>query len=469
MVVMVVAHQASRRFLAAGCLPCFVGGHSAGCRNPMTTVSRMSFAQHFSRHTLFPRTRLVAAACALLLTVGQLPLAALAQAGAAANGAHPPAAEAQAVAPVQTGFPAPPPLAARSFLLIDISSGNQILAGKDMDAVMEPASLTKLMTAYIVFDALKNGKITLEQTFGVSEKAWKMVGSRMFIKPNTQVSVEDLLKGMIVQSGNDATMALAEGLFGSEEAFVARMNEVAQQLGMRNTSYRNPEGLTAEGHTTTARDMALLSTRLMSDFPQYVHYYAIKEYRYPGTPATNAANRNLLLFRDASVDGLKTGHTAAAGYNLIATAKRPTAAQPQGRRLLAIVFGTANEAARANETMKLLNWGYGAFEDVQLLQAGQSALQVRVWKGQINKLDLGSAHDVFVTVPVGQGGNITREAVAQGGKIIAPVEAEQPLGTLTASLNGQPVAAVPLHALKAVPQAGFFGRLWDAFLMLFSK
>ena len=189
----------------------------------------------------------------MLLTVGQLPLSALAQAahgaqaGLAANGAHPPAAEAQAVAPVQTGFPAPPPLAARSFLLIDISSGNQILAGKDMDAVMEPASLTKLMTAYIVFDALKNGKITLEQTFGVSEKAWKMVGSRMFIKPNTQVSVEDLLKGMIVQSGNDATMALAEGLFGSEEAFVARMNEVAQQLGMRNTSYRNPEGLTAEG------------------------------------------------------------------------------------------------------------------------------------------------------------------------------------------------------------------------------
>ncbi|MDO4769005.1 MAG: D-alanyl-D-alanine carboxypeptidase family protein, partial [Brachymonas sp.] len=254
-------------------------------RNPMMIASTMSSALPFSFRSVSFSSRLLVAACAAALIGGQWPLAASAQSTAAARAAVASQAssaadaakstgEAQAVAPVQPGFPAPPPLAARSFLLIDINSNKQILAAKDIDAVMEPASLTKLMTAYIVFDALKSGKITLEQTFGVSEKAWKMVGSRMFIKPNTQVSVEDLLKGMIVQSGNDATMALAEGLFGSEEAFVARMNEVAQQLGMRNTGYRNPEGLTAQGHTTTARDMALLSTRLMSDFPQYVHYYA---------------------------------------------------------------------------------------------------------------------------------------------------------------------------------------------------
>ena len=215
--------------------------------------------------------------------------------------------------------------------------------------------------------------------------------------------------------------------------------------------------------------MALLSTRLLADFPQYVGFYALKEYRYPGTPVANAGNRNLLLFRDPSVDGLKTGHTEAAGYNLIATAKRPTAAQPQGRRLLAIVFGTASETARAEETLKLLNWGYGAFEDAQLLAAGQAALQVRVWKGQAKNVGLGSAQPVVVAVPAGQSANIVSQAVAQDGKIIAPLTAGQPLGTFTASLNGQPLATVPLTPLQDVPLAGFFGRLWDAFLMLFSR
>ena len=419
------------------------------------------------------RSRVAGAACLLLTATASLPWPAVAQpAGAVAApraSAASPAPEPVAVPPVQPGFPAPPPLAARSFLLIDVGANNQILAAKDMDAVMEPASLTKLMTAYIVFDALKSGKISMDQTFGVSEKAWKMPGSRMFIQPGQLVRVEDLLKGMIVQSGNDATMALAEGLFGSEEAFVQHMNATAQRLGMRNTGYRNPEGLTAPGHVTTARDMALLSTRLLADFPQYVGFYALKEYRYPGTPVANAGNRNLLLFRDPSVDGLKTGHTEAAGYNLIATAKRPTAAQPQGRRLLAIVFGTASETARAEETLKLLNWGYGAFEDAQLLAAGQAALQVRVWKGQAKNVGLGSAQPVVVAVPAGQSANIASQAVAQDGKIIAPLAAGQPLGTFTVSLNGQPLATVPLTPLQDVPLAGFFGRLWDAFLMLFSR
>ena len=360
-------------------------------------------------------------------------------------------------------------MAARSFLLIDISANNQILAAKDIDAVMEPASLTKLMTAYVVFDALKSGKISLEQTFGVSERAWKMPGSRMFIRPNTQVPVEDLLKGMIVQSGNDASVALAEGLLGSQEAFVEQMNATAKKLGMHNTGYRNPEGLTTEGHTTTARDMALLSTRLLADFPQYTGYYAIKSYHYPGTPETNGNNRNLLLFRDPSVDGLKTGHTEAAGYNLIATAKRPSPASPQGRRLLVIVMGAASEAARAEEALKLLNWGYGAFENVQLLPADQAATQARVWKGQAKHVSLGSRQPIVVAVPAGQSQNITTAAIVQGAQIMAPVAADQPLGEFKASLGGQPIASVPLVALQAVPEAGFFGRLWDAFLMLFAK
>ena len=255
--------------------------------------------------------------------------------------------------------PQPPELAARSYLLLDVTA-NQILAAKDIDSQIEPASLTKLMTEYLVFDALRAKKIDLKQTLPVSQRAWKMPGSRMFIDPKMMVPVEDLIKGMIVQSGNDATMALAEGVGGSAEKFVEMMNAQAKALGMKNTSYKNPEGLTEAGHTTTARDLSILSIRLMSDFPEYVGFSAIKKYRYPGTPATNDTNRNTLLFRDPSVDGLKTGHTDAAGYCMIATAKRDfpnlgAANAPGPRRLLSIVLGTTSDSARANESQKLLN------------------------------------------------------------------------------------------------------------------
>src|SRR5665647_554996 len=209
--------------------------------------------------------------------------------------------------------PQTPEIAARSYLLLDVTA-NQVLAQKDIDMPVEPASLTKLMTAYMVFDALRNKKIDLKQTLPVSERALKMPGSRMFIDPKMQVPVEDLIKGMIVQSGNDATMALAEGVGGTEQHFVQMMNEQAKALGMKATSYKNPEGLTEAGHITTARDLSILATRLMRDFPEYIAYYAIKKYRYQGTPAANDSNRNLLLFRDPTVDGLKTGHTDAAGY-----------------------------------------------------------------------------------------------------------------------------------------------------------
>src|SRR3954469_6408919 len=295
--------------------------------------------------------------------------------------------------------PQAPEIAARSYLLLDVTA-NQILAAKDIDSPVEPASLTKLMTEYLVFDALKAKKIDLKQSFGVSERAWKMPGSRMFIDPKMKVPVEDLIKGMVVQSGNDATMALAEGVGGTAENFVRLMNEQAKALGMKNTAYKNPEGLTEPGHTTTARDLSVLAGRIMQDFPEYLHYYAIKKYRYQGTPTANDTNRNLLLFRDPTVDGLKTGHTDAAGYCLIATAKRdfPNLA---GRRLLSVMLGTGSEEARANESQKLLNWGYTAFEGIRVFDANQPVATPEVWKGTSRTVKLGRMQALVVAVPAG--------------------------------------------------------------------
>ncbi|MBS0607983.1 MAG: D-alanyl-D-alanine carboxypeptidase [Proteobacteria bacterium] len=355
--------------------------------------------------------------------------------------------------------PQPPEIAARNYLLVDVTAG-QVLAAKDIDAPVEQASLTKLMTGYLVFDALRAKKITLEQKLPVSERAWKMPGSRMFIDPKMQVPVDDLLKGMIVQSGNDATMALAEGVGGTAENFVRLMNEQAKALGMKNTAYKNPEGLTEPGHTTTARDLATLASRLMQDFPQYLHYYSTKQYRYEGTPASNGNNRNMLLFRDPSVDGLKTGHTAAAGYCLVATAKRdfPNVGQ---RRLLSIVLGTASENARANESQKLLNWGYTAFDAVKLFDAGQAAATPAVWKGAQNTLKIGRPEAIVVTVPAGSAGKLGTDIVRQD-PLIAPFTKGQSVGTLKVKLGDQQVAEVPLVALEDVGQAGIFGRAWDA-------
>ena len=355
--------------------------------------------------------------------------------------------------------PQPPEVAAKAYLVMDVSSG-QILAGKDMDAPVEPASLTKLMTAYVVFDALRAKKITLTQTLPVSERAWKTPGSRMYIDPKMQVPVEDLIKGMIVQSGNDATMALAEGVGGTAEHFVQLMNDQAKALGMKNTSYRNPEGLTEAGHTTTARDLATLAMRLMTDFPEYVHYYTIKKYRYPGTPASNDTNRNALLFRDPTVDGLKTGHTNAAGYCLVATAKRDFP-NLQGRRLLSVVLGTASENARANESQKLLNWGYTAYEGVKLFDAGKAVATPKVWKGKTAELKLGSSTPIIVAVPSGMAGQVKTE-VARPEPLIAPFKQGQRVATLKVKLGEQQLSEVPLVALEPVEEAGFLGRAWDA-------
>ena len=369
-------------------------------------------------------------------------------------------------------MPQPPEIAARSYLLFDITA-NQLLAQKDIDAPVEPASLTKLMTAYLVFDALRSKKIDLKQTMPVSERAWKMPGSRMFIDPKMKVPVEDLIKGMIVQSGNDATMALAEGVGGSLERFVQLMNQQAGELGMKATVYKNPEGLTEAGHLTTARDLSLLATRLMQDFPEYVPYYAIKKYRYEGTPAANDSNRNLLLFRDPSIDGLKTGHTDAAGYCLIATAHRDfpglvapgavagSPAATGSRRLLSIVLGAASENARANESQKLLNWGYTAFEAVKLFDANQAVVSPPVWKGRDAVVKLGRPQSIVVAVPAGTAAKLKTQ-VLRSDPLVAPFTKGQPVAALKVTSNDQPLLDIQLLALEAVEQAGVIGRAWDA-------
>ncbi len=368
--------------------------------------------------------------------------------------------------------PQAPEVAARAYLLMDVSA-NQILASKDMDMPVEPASLTKLMSAYLVFDALRTKKLDLKQTLPVSERAWKMPGSRMFIDPKMQVPVEDLIKGMIVQSGNDATMALAEGVGGTAERFVQMMNDQAKVLGMKSTGYKNPEGLTEAGHTTTARDLSILATRLMADFPDYVGFYAIKKYRYAGTPAANDSNRNLLLFRDPTVDGLKTGYTDAAGYCMVATARREFSSlanpgAPAGgatttgsRRLLSIVLGTANENARANESQKLLNWGFTAYEAVKLFDADQVVVSSSVWKGVQNAVKLGRPQAIVVSVPAGSAAKMKTQVV-RTEPLVAPIVKGQQLGSLKILVGEQLVGEVPLLALEAVEQAGIFGRAWDS-------
>ncbi|MEY3886435.1 MAG: D-alanyl-D-alanine carboxypeptidase DacC precursor [Pseudomonadota bacterium] len=362
-------------------------------------------------------------------------------------------------AQAQLAAPLPPEVAARAYLLLDVTA-NQILASRELDMPVEPASLTKLMTAYLVFDALKAKKIDLKQSFNVSERAWKMPGSRMFIDPKMKVPVEDLIKGMVVQSGNDATVALAEGVAGSVDRFVQLMNDQAKVLGMNSTTYKNPEGLTETGHVTTARDLGTLATRLMRDFPEYIGTYAIKKYRYPGTPAANDSNRNLLLFKDPTIDGLKTGQTDAAGYCLVATAKRvfPNVGP---RRLVAVVLGTSSEIARANEAQKLLNWGYTAFDAIKLFEAGQPVATPAIWKGKESIVKLGRSDALVVAVPTGTASQIKTQLV-RPDPLVAPVTKGQTIGSLKIFRGEQLWVDMPLQALDAVEQAGVLGRAWDA-------
>ncbi len=359
----------------------------------------------------------------------------------------------------QTILPAavpPPSIAAKAYLLVDLVSG-QTLAADNADAPREPASLTKLMTAYLAFRALKDKEIAPSQMVNVSEKAWRAEGSRMFIEPKKAVTVDELLHGVIVQSGNDASIALAEAVAGSEEAFVERMNREAARLGMQNTHFVNATGLPAPQETSTANDLARLAAALIRDFPEYYPLYSIKEYRYNNI---TQPNRNRLLWTDPYVDGMKTGNTDAAGFCLIASAKRGQ------RRLLSVVLGAASESARAIEAQKLLNYGFQFYDSVQLYQSGQPVSSLRVWKGVDRTVPAGFIIDRYVTLPKGQAKNLklSLEAVEP---LLAPVLKGQKVGTVKVTLDGKPVDAYPLLALADVAPASLFGRAWDTVRLWF--
>ncbi len=355
--------------------------------------------------------------------------------------------------------PQAPEIAARNYVLMDLTA-NRVLVERDADTPNDPASLTKLMTAYLVFDALKAKKLTLEQTLTISKRAWderKGDPSLMFIDTTMTPKVDELLRGMIIPSGNDAAVALAEGVGGTVEQFVAMMNRQAQAWGLKSTTFTNVTGLTEPGHKSSARDMALIAGHIITDFPEYYPYYSVREYTYN---KIKQHNRNMLLTRDPSVDGMKTGYTEAAGYCLVASAQRDF---PNGkRRLLSVVMGTASKEARASESQKLLNWGYSAFDAVRLFDKGQAVSTVPVWKGSLPTVKLGAAGPVFVAVPRGDGAKLQTQ-VERTDPLVAPLTVGQRVGTLKVSTaGGVLVAEVPLVVQEAVPLAGIFGRAWDA-------
>ena len=355
-------------------------------------------------------------------------------------------------------LPTPPALAAKSWLLIEAGSGQE-LAAQAADERLEPASLTKLMTAYLTFAAIKQGTIKPEQTIVVSEKAWKAQGSRMFIQVNTQVKIDDLIKGMIVQSGNDACVALAEAIAGSEETFAQMMNQQAQKLGMKATNFKNAAGMPDPEHYTTARDLATLTRALIHDFPEdYAKYYSMKEFRYNNI---TQPNRNRLLWLDPTVDGVKTGHTDAAGYCLISSAKRDT------RRLISVVLGTKSDAVRTQESLKLLNFGFQAYDAVKLYAKDDAVANLPVWKGQAKTLKAGFTEDFVMVVPKGYGPRIKSELQSQQ-PLIAPVAQGQVVGTMKVSIDGKPYGDFPVVAIDGVPVAGIFGRAIDTMRLWFN-
>ena len=363
--------------------------------------------------------------------------------------------------------PQPPEVAAKSFLVLDMTS-NQTLAERNADAPADPASLTKLMSLYVVFTAIHDKKLTLEQKLPVSKRAWderKAGGSLMFIDTTMTPTVEELLKGEIVQSGNDAAVVLAEAVGGTIDQFVAMMNRQAAAFGLKNTVFKNVTGLTEAGHHSSARDLAVIATHIIRDYPEFFAYYSIKEYKYNNI---NQPNRNLLLRRDPSVDGLKTGYTDAAGYCLIATAQREfpnlgaDGKGPGKRRILTVVLNTTSMEARAGESQKLLNWGFQAFDTIRLFDDGKAIVTVPVWKGQSNEARLGAGGGLFVSIPKGEGGKL-QTRIERTDPLVAPLAKGQRVGTIKVTTgSGAPVVDVPLAVLEPVEQAGIFGRAWDA-------
>jgi serine-type D-Ala-D-Ala carboxypeptidase (penicillin-binding protein 5/6) len=349
------------------------------------------------------------------------------------------------------GAPPTPSIVGKAWMLLDLSSGQPLLAEK-VDERFEPASLTKLMTAYLVFSALRDGKLSLTQPVKVSERAWKAPGSRMFIQPGKAVLVEDLIRGMVVQSGNDACIALAEAVAGSEDIFAQLMNREAERLGMKNTRFTNASGLPDAQHYSTAHDLAQLAAALIRDFPaDYERYYSTKEFRYNNI---TQLNRNRLLWLDSNVDGVKTGYTEAAGYCLIASAKHGP------RRLLSVLLGSTSESMRAQESQKLLNWGFQFFDSVKLYEQGEPVKTIEVWKGRAQAVKAGFRDDLVVTVPKGDADKLKAELLSQQ-PLVAPVSKGQRVGMLRVTLEGKPLGEFPLVALEQVGLAGFFGRAWD--------
>lgn len=359
---------------------------------------------------------------------------------------------AQAAIPV----PAAPKLGADSWILLDYNS-DQVLAEHDADKRIEPASITKVMSSYVVYEALRDGLISMDDQVEVSEKAWRMGGSRMFIEVGKQVALKDLIYGLVIQSGNDAAVALAEHVAGTEAAFADQMNASAQRLGMRNSHFVNATGWPAENHYVTARDVALLSKALIRDFPEHYAVYGEKEYEYNNI---KQPNRNRLLWRDNSVDGLKTGHTDAAGYCLASSAKRGD------MRLISVVMGAKSDSARAKFSQTLLNYGFRYYETHKLYSAGEAVRQVKVWKGDKEQLGLGPAEDVFVTIPRGQYKNLKPSLEDVRVPMEAPVAKASVQGEIQVSLDDKVVARAPAVALQQIEEGSFTSRMMDALLLM---
>ena len=352
--------------------------------------------------------------------------------------------------------PTPPTIKARAYILQDYDSGS-VLVEVNADERLEPASLTKMMTVYVALAQLADGKFQIDDPVLISKKAWKMGGSKMFIEVGKQVPVEDLLKGIIIQSGNDASVALAEFVAGDESAFADLMNQYARQLGMTNSNFVNASGLPQPEHYTTARDMAILAAALIRDFPVYYPLHAIRSYTWNDI---KQYNRNPLLRRDDSVDGVKTGHTESAGYCLVASAK-------QGEmRLVSALMGSASEDARLTETQALLRYGFRFFETNRVYESGAPITRVRVWQGQSEQLEMGIADDLYLTVPRGELGRLATDVVVEE-KILAPVRAGQQLGVVSISLGGEAIAQRPLIALAEMPQGGLWRRMSDTVKLWF--
>ncbi|MFC5512479.1 D-alanyl-D-alanine carboxypeptidase family protein [Massilia jejuensis] len=355
-----------------------------------------------------------------------------------------------------------PQIAAKSWLLLDATSG-QVIAAQDPNARIEPASLTKIMTAYVTFQAIRDKKLALNTMVTVSPRAWKVdaSSSKMFIDPATPVSVDDLLHGLMVQSGNDAAVALAEAVAGDEGTFVVLMNREAQRMGLKNTKFANPHGLPSPDNFSTAQDLAQLATNVIRDFPEFYKIDSVKQFTYN---KITQQNRNRLLWLDPTVDGMKTGHTESSGYSMIASARRPNGASGQ-RRLISVVSGASSDGVRTQESQKLLNWGFQNFDTVKLYAKGQPIATPEVWKGAQSNVKIGFTNDVLVTVPKGVAGKL-KPVLERKDPLVAPLARNGRVGTLRMMVDNKPLLVLPVVALEEVPEASIVGRAWDSMRLM---